>query len=708
MLNLIDNKTNLMNKAFTIIWISLISVLNANPVDTNTAMTVARRFLQSQTDMQLQKSNPTLQLVYQAVSHRKNADPLTYFYVYNIEPKGYIIVSGNDNVIPVLGYSDESTFNPEQIPANMSSFLSECKREIACIVDNNIEASEETQMKWNDLLYGNLPVQKDVKSGVSPLIKTKWSQSPYYNNLCPLDSDSHMRAVTGCVATAMAQVINYWKYPQTGFSSHSYVHDQFGELNASFENTVYSYDIMPVQLTSTTASDSLKAVATLMYHCGVAVEMDYGVFESGAYLDELTVGKQSAEYALRTYFGYSSVKSDHRYILGDIAWIAMLKSQLNARKPVLYRGQGDGGGHAFVCDGYDANNFFHFNWGWGGSSDGYFAVTSLNPGAYYDFTSYQGAVYDIIAPNQSGDFHLILYDRLNLSASSVVCESPFSITTKVMNNGSLPFKGVIRAVVLNGAGGEVCDVSRVLIDNQNTLNPDNDTNLVFSIDGISGIMAGAYKLKLFYCKENDTLWLPVISVGDYENEKVITFTGDVSVETDSVNQIGAQSAMLYGTLTEGCAQIVAKGFKWKKSSESNFNTIFADDSSYVLRLDNLIPNTSYICKAFLTTYASTIYGTVYGDEIAFTTAPLSIDEALLSNKINIYPNPAKDFIYIENNSEDKILDIQLLSVSGQMVYNCKSVTSSLCVINIDAFAKGIYSLRLITPTGILNKKVIIE
>jgi hypothetical protein len=277
-----------------------------------------------------------------------------------------------------------------------------------------------------------------------------------------------------------------------------------------------------------------------------------------------------------------------------------------------------------------------------------------------------------------------------------------------MNNGSLPFKGVIRAVVLNSAGGEVCEVSRVLIDNQNTLNPDNDTNLVFSIDGLSGIMAGAYKIKLFYCKENDTLWLPVISVGDYENEKVITFTGDVSTETDSVTQISAKSAILYGSLTEGCAQIVAKGFKWKKSSESNFNTAFVEDTSYVLNLDILSPNTSYICKAFLTTYASTIYGTVYGDEIAFTTAPLSIDEALLSNKINIYPNPAKDFIYIENNSEDKILDIQLLSVSGQMVYNCKSVTSSLCVINIDAFAKGIYSLRLITPTGILNKKVIIE
>lgn len=707
MLNLIDNKTNLMNKILTVIWISLLGVLNANPIDTNTAITVAQRFLQSQTGVQTQKSSPTLQLVFQAVSHRKKADPITYYYIYNIEPKGYIIVSGNDNVIPVLGYSDESSFNPDQIPMNMLSFLSECQREIACIVDNGINASDETQMKWNSLLQQNLPVQKDIKSGVSPLIKTKWNQSPYYNNLCPLDSNSHMRAVTGCVATAMAQVINYWQFPQTGFSSHSYLHDDFGELCASFENTIYSYDLMPVQLTSTTTSDSLNAVATLMYHCGVAVEMDYGVFESGAYLDELTVGKQSAEYALRTYFGYSSVKSDHRYVLGDIAWIAMLKSQLNARKPVLYRGQGDGGGHAFVCDGYDANNFFHFNWGWGGSSDGYFAITSLNPGAYYDFTSYQGAVYDIIAPNKSGNFHLILYDLLNLSASSVMCESPFSVTTKVMNNGSLPFKGTIRAVLLNGNGSEVVELGRVLFENHNALVPDNDTNFVFSVAGVSGIMAGAYKIKLFYCKENDTLWLPVISVGDYENEKVITFTGDVSAETDSVTQISAKSAMLYGSLTEGCAEIVAKGFKWKKSSEANFNTTYAEDTSYVVNLDNLVPSTAYVCKAFLTTYAGTTYGTVYGEEISFTTAPLNIDEALLSDQIKIYPNPAQDFIYITNTSEDRFLDIQMLTVSGQIVYYT-STTSSLTVINVDAFAKGIYCLRLITPSGIINKKVIIE
>lgn len=696
-----------MNKILTFIWISFLGVIHANPVDTNTAITVAQRFLQSQTTIQIQKSNPTLQLVYKAVSYRKNADSLTYFYIYNIAPKGYIIVSANDNVIPVLGYSDENMFNPEQIPVNMLSFLSEWKREIACIVDNNIKASDETQMMWNGLLQENLPVQKEIKSGVLPLIKTTWNQSPYYNNLCPLDSNSHMRAVTGCVATAMAQVINYWQFPKTGFSSHSYFHDDFGELSASFQNTVYSYDLMPIKLSSTTTNDSLNAVATLMYHCGVAVEMDYGVYESGAYLDELTVGKQSAEYALKTYFGYSTVKSESRYVMGDIAWITMLKSQLNARKPILYRGQGDAGGHAFVCDGYDANNYFHFNWGWGGSSDGYFAITSLNPNAYYDFTSYQGAVYDIIAPNQSGDFHLILYDKLNLSASSVKCENPFTVSTKVMNNGSLPFKGFIRAVILNGNGSEVVEIGRVLFENQNSLVSDKDTNLVFSMEGVSGIMAGAYKIKLFYCKENDTLKLPVISVGDFENEKVITFTGDVSTETDSVTQINAQSAMFYGSLTEGCAEIVAKGFKWKKSTESNFNTTYAQDSSFVVNLDNLIPNTSYVFKAFLTIYSGTTYGTVYGKEITFTTAPLSIDDALISNQIKIYPNPAKDFISITNTSEDNILVVQFLTVSGQIVYN-KSTTSSLTVINLDGFAKGIYCLRLITPSGIINKKVIIE
>jgi hypothetical protein len=134
-----------------------------------------------------------------------------------------------------------------------------------------VEASVETRQAWNQLLAPTQQQQKETKSGVAPLIKTKWSQSPFYNDLCPLDSNSNRRAVTGCVATAMAQVINYWKYPEKGFSHHSYVHEDFGPLQASFENTNYRYDLMPVELRSTTSSDSVNAVATLMFTKGMQI-----------------------------------------------------------------------------------------------------------------------------------------------------------------------------------------------------------------------------------------------------------------------------------------------------------------------------------------------------------------------------------------------------------------------------------------------------
>jgi len=434
-------------------------VFYANPIDTATAKKAAQAFMQSQTNLR-QKTNPELTLVYQEVSLQKEMEGMVYYYIYNVGEKAYVIVSGNDKVIPILAYSDESSFNPNNIPSNMQGFLSEYKREIAHIVNNNIPASEQTYKKWKELLDGGISEsqQKDLKSSVAPLLKTTWSQSPYYNNLCPYDSQTHSRAVTGCVATAMAQVINYWAFPILGYSSHSYVHYKFGYLYAAFDSLPYRYDLMPVALTSTTSYDSVVAVANLMYHCGVAVEMDYGVYESGAYVDESTVGKQSAEYALKTYFGYSDVKCDFRYLLGDFAWINLLKTELSAGRPLIYRGQGEQGGHAFVCDGYDVNDYFHFNWGWGGSSDGYFAVISLNPGGYYDFTSYQGAVHHIIAPNKSGNFHLVLFNDLNLSTSKLACEEPFSMSTKVLNNGEIAFNGDFRALVLNGAGSIVANI----------------------------------------------------------------------------------------------------------------------------------------------------------------------------------------------------------------------------------------------------------
>lgn len=690
-----------MKNILCIVCLFFTLVLYANPIDTTKAKRTAEAFLQSQLR---QKSSLELNLVYQETSLQKEMDGLTYYYVYNCGEHAYVIVSGTDRVIPILGYSDESNFDPNNVPPNMVDFLSEYKREIAHIVTDNVVASEATSRQWEQLLGGERLEQKEIKTVVTPLIKTRWSQSPYYNNLCPYDPQSHARAVTGCVATAMAQVINYWSFPKVGYSSHSYVHHKFGYLQVAFDTTTYRYDLMPVRLTATTTNDSMNAVATLIYHCGVAVEMDYGVNESGAYVDESTVGKQSAEYALRTYFGYSDVECDYRYILGDIAWTNLLKTELNAKRPLLYRGQGPQGGHAFVCDGYDINDFFHFNWGWSGSSDGYFVLASLNPGGYYDFTSYQGAVRKIVAPNQSGKFHLVLFDDLHLSTPTLACEEPFTMSTRVLNNGEFAFQGDFRAVVLNGSGSVVAEVDAIT---EQVIGNDIDTVLTFSCAGVNGIAAGAYKIKLLYRKTNDTVWVPVINVGNYVNEAVIVFVGDVSVATDSISDINATTAYLYGSLSEGCAHITAMGFKWKIASGSKYTTITLTDSLFQYSLIGLEPNTSYSAMAFLTTYSGTTYGTVYGKEITFTTSLVGVSDIDL-DKLIVYPNPVKHCLYIEIPTTVKVHKIQLVNMLGQVMRSYITNTETQFKLSLEGYSPGVYGLIISTETATIQKKIIVE
>ncbi len=674
----------------------------ANPIDTNMAKKAALLFLQSQPSINNQKSIQCLSLVYQAESHQKSNENPVYFYIYNSDNNAFVIVSGTDQTLPILGYSLQSTFDPNTIPVNMLSFLSEYQREMDYIHANNMVASSETFQAWEQLLKGKMPLEKALKTSVSPLIKTRWSQSPYYNRLCPYDSQSHSRAVTGCVATAMAQVINYWAFPSVGYSDHSYVHDYFGYLEADFKNTTYQYNLMPITLTNTTTSDSMDAVATLIYHCGVAVEMDYGVYESGAYIDEYTVGKQSAEYAMRIYFGYSDVKCESRYALGDLGWINLLKTEISAGRPVLYRGQGDQGGHAFVCDGYDANNYFHFNWGWNGSEDGYFLITSLNPGSYYDFTSYQGALYNIVSPNKMGTFHLVLFNDLQLSSSKLSCEEPFTLTTKVLNNGQNVFQGDFKAVILNGAGSEV---SVIEIKSEQTVLTNHDTLLLFSSEGVSGIAAGAYKVKLFYRKTNDSVWVPVVNVGSYVNETVIQFEGDITVSTDSISDVKAQSAKLYGSLSEGCANVIDMGFKWKKESVSQYNTVTAD-STFEYLLTNLEPNTAYRIKSYLTTYSGSTYGNVFGNELTFTTALAGIKE-LDNSTVHIYPNPANDFIHIAFQNNTEVEKIEIINTLGVIIKREISPKSEINI-SIENFTSGVYYVNIFTKLGVIRKKIAVE
>ena len=298
-----------------------------------------------------------------------------YIFVHPIG-KGFVIVSADDCAQPIVAYSLTNPF-AFPLPEHVGEFLAAYDQEIAYYKENHIRASAEITSMWTQLMNGTYTPRNTTS--VNPMLTTTWGQQPLYNDLCPDSAGVH--AVAGCTATATAQVMKYWNWPVMGTGSYSYVDDNFGTQSANFGTTTYNWSLMPNALTTSSTAAEVNAVATLIYHVGVAVEMDYGISASGAYTNSYGYSDlPCSENALKDYFGYkSTLYSVYKSQETDASWIAVLTSELNAGRPIIESGHG-GGGHAFVCDGYDNNGLFHINWGWRGSYDGYFAHNALNPG----------------------------------------------------------------------------------------------------------------------------------------------------------------------------------------------------------------------------------------------------------------------------------------------------------------------------------------
>ena len=309
--------------------------------------------------------------------------PYEDFYIVNIEPDGFVIVSWDDVAYPILYYSYDGNYIGNELPPQFKKMLHFSAQEISSAVINDDKPNEQTEQEWNMLKSKNL-YKSDSNyeaNDVSPLIKTTWSQGEYYNADCPSDSggpDGH--AVVGCVAVAMAQIMNYHQHPAQGTGAHSYDHSDYGTLSANFGATNYDWNSMPDSL-----SNYDNDVAELLYHCGVSVEMDYGPDASGAYSSD-------ARDALVNYYGYNSSASlKWRMNYPGSEWTTLLKNEIDAGQPLYYNGSGSAGGHAFNLDGYEGTDHFHVNWGWGGSYDGYYYLNDLTP-SNYNFNEYQGTI----------------------------------------------------------------------------------------------------------------------------------------------------------------------------------------------------------------------------------------------------------------------------------------------------------------------------
>ena len=367
------------------------SVLHAEVVTEQQALQTALQFItqpSSHPNQGRRVSKESTTIVY---THKMPRSKRAAFYIVNVGDGAFVLVSADDMAHQVLGYSFSQNFpvgadGSIKLPPHIKSFFDDLAAQMEAAIDG--EANGTTIVKRTN----SRRINRNLPASVDPLITTTWDQGQYYNILCPEDAngpDGHVWA--GCIATAMAQIVKYWGYPTRGRGIHNYS-SNYGWLEVNFEASNLDYALMPNVLTSESSEAQVNAVATLMYQCGVAANMSYGSGESTSYDVDARAG-------LINFFRFSPDMSFvEKDFFTDDEWNDLLRENLAANHPVIYSGQSGNGGHSFVCDGYKDDDYYHFNFGWGGFFDGWYLTSAVdvnNTG----YNSSQTALVGIVPDN---------------------------------------------------------------------------------------------------------------------------------------------------------------------------------------------------------------------------------------------------------------------------------------------------------------------
>ena len=315
------------------------------------AMDKARTFLQQK----LQNGPAQMRRASQHLVMQPVEMAIPSLYAFNAEGGGYVIVSGDDRVETILGYSLDGCFDEADMPDNMRAWLQGYSRQAEMVRQGQMRTGRRAAA---------------ARSRIEPLVKTQWSQRAPYNQECPIDINTNMLSATGCVATSMSQILNYWQWPKQnleGFTTDG------GEV---VPVTTFDWDhLLPTYTEGNYTEEEAKAVAHLMRWTGWSVDMNYSTSMSGS-------ATATIERALRDCFGYD--KNVHWLSQVDYSleeWEDILYAELANSRPIIYNGYNSNmEGHSFICDGYDGDGMFHFNWGWAGKFDGFFQILELNPG----------------------------------------------------------------------------------------------------------------------------------------------------------------------------------------------------------------------------------------------------------------------------------------------------------------------------------------
>ena len=408
---------------FVVVLVFSITTLQARPIDRSLALTAAQRF--ATTQFAMERAMP--ELVYTGQNEA--------YYVFNLDEHSFIIIAGDDAHRPVIGYSDQSAFDASNIPPALSYYLdgvAECMWQLRYAV-----ATPDVAAEWASVLEHGRLISRHGGRGTGYFCQTQWDQSYPYNCCCPEDpAGSGGHAIVGCLATAMSQLMRFWAYPAQGIGNHCYYHDDYGEICADFGNTTYDWDNMPNVLNSNSSEAEKLATGTLCFHCGVTIDMGYGPDGSGG-------ASGPIPNAMNTYFDYcDAIVQLRRNDYETEIWKTMVREQFDMGWPMYYGGCDNGGCHAFVCDGYDDFDMFHFNLGWGGSSDGWYLIDDA------PYTNPADAMFNFVPTEVYNQTPSIPTDFTAVPVSNADLKMHLSWTNPTATLGGRPINAIERVVVL--------------------------------------------------------------------------------------------------------------------------------------------------------------------------------------------------------------------------------------------------------------------
>lgn len=623
--------------------------------------------------------------------------------------EGFIVISGDDATMPILAYSNTSDLNLEEAAPGAMFWLDLYQNEIQYVRDNQIAPSEEIVEEWRFL--------RGTKSGqtttiVAPLITAMWNQTKYYNQYSPIDSDSPSgydgRTPNGCVAVAMASIIYYYRYPEHGWGSHTNHYSNYENYYVNFAQQTYNYEAMEDQLNFYN-----NEVAKLIFHCATSVDMMYGPDGSGAY-------SENVPDAAKQHFGYSdncTFKRKHNY--SESGWKQLLKQDLEQFHPLYYSGYSNDGGHAFVCDGYNSDDLFHFNFGWGGSSNGYYALSATG-GASNPVGGFDGGQGAIINFYPSDEAYPYFCSSKTITCSKGTLEDGSSVLN-YQNNMSCTYviteDQALRYYINFDYFDTQSDCDTLTFWNGH---PQNGQRLL--------TLSGPSITSSSYVFEADSLYVTFVTDDsitakgwrfDFEVERAVDACTSNIFNTPSGTVSDGSGDALYGDNMNCFWKIRIQEAQYIKISFSEFGISPEDElrvydwKSFPQVLlasysgndipDPVVFNTNYIHIKFITDN----YLNDDGFTLSWTSDTTSGVRELDAELVNVFPNPANKKLFVQTPDDLDQWHFQVFDCAGrQMNANC-DIQGSQYVLDVQKLPNGVYYIICQNQQTILKKKFVV-